>query len=239
MLVHPIFTGVVALAVGAVAQRLDIQIGNPSGRFQSSINDLVPFRSECYISAYLDAEIYAVPDFNNPPKAIAWALSFLDEYWKTPDGRDMPYPGDFSTETYMHRDGFRVIMMDYEDLPWAVKKWRQENMDKNEWNSKGIAVKDGKAFFAPGVVTWLLPLFAGRDVEPGKNACEGEYWFFRYCFHRLADYHADQLMDLKNYHNGKGNYNSATKFVYTYGGKAEVGNTLRVQAVAEKQVRKE
>lgn len=131
------------------------------------------YDTACVVQSTWTAEIYAVPDVNNPPRQLAWAIPFLDEYWRTDDGGDMPYPGDFYD--FMHRDGFRVIATPYERLPWAVKQWRDEQIEKNTFERKFIAVKDDVAFFAPGVVTLLLPLFAGQDVVPGNDACESKY----------------------------------------------------------------
>jgi hypothetical protein len=134
----------------------------------------VQWETECTASAYLDAEIYAVSDPSNVPEGLKWAWEFLDKYWTTDDGGDLPYPGDFST--FKHKDGFRVLRVDYEQLPWAVREWREKEIEKGvAMERKFIVVLDGVAFFAPGVMTWLLPLFAGRDITRGADACQGAY----------------------------------------------------------------
>lgn len=65
--------------------------------------------------------------------------------------------------------------MNYEDLPWTVHKYTEELLaEGTAIERKWIAELDGSAFFAPGVVTWLGPLFATRDVEPHQYTCESE-----------------------------------------------------------------
>ncbi|CAI6101105.1 unnamed protein product [Clonostachys chloroleuca] len=173
--------------------------------------------SECRVSAYFDAEIFTVPGPSSVPKEIEWAFPKLDEYWRTDDGGDLPYPGDFNQ--FMHKDGFRVIMVQYDQLPQAVREWREKKLKEGDSNErKWIAVVDGMAFFAPGVVTWLQPLFASRDVVLGKNACE------------------DQLTDFQNFRGGH-KRTEDVKFITGFSGLAEIGTTLRVQAFAERQVK--
>ncbi|KAH6880534.1 hypothetical protein B0T10DRAFT_581923 [Thelonectria olida] len=178
----------------------------------------VQWATDCKASAYLDAEIYAVSDPSNVPEGLKWAWEFLDKYWTTDDGGDLPYPGDFST--FMHKDGFRVLMVDYEQLPWAVREWREKEMEKGvAMERKFIAVLDGVAFFAPGVVTWLLPLFAGRDIKRGVDACQ----------------ELDELLNLKRYHN-KGNNDPAFKYSFEYAGMSQVGTTIKVKTRSERQI---
>ncbi|PWY95172.1 hypothetical protein BO94DRAFT_620649 [Aspergillus sclerotioniger CBS 115572] len=173
---------------------------------------------ECSTSAYLDSEIVAVNDPANPPKEIAWAFPFLDEYWKTDDGEDLPYPGDFNR--FKHPDGFRILRVDYDALPAGVRRWREEEMETaEEMDRKLIAVLDGVAFFAPGVVTYLMPLFATADVVGGHSACE------------------DELMDLTNYHDPVKRRTDSARFVFRYGGRSQVGNSIRVQTVAQKEIK--
>jgi hypothetical protein len=139
----------------------------------STFNEQSLWKTDCRIRSQFEAEIYTVPDPSRAPKEIAWAMEFLDNHWKTDDGRDLPYPGDF--DRFMHPDGFRVMRTDYKNLPWAVRKYHEELVKEGkQMERKFIAEIDGSAFFAPGVVTWLAPLFAGSKVEPGKDACEGK-----------------------------------------------------------------
>ncbi|VUC29931.1 unnamed protein product [Clonostachys rosea] len=192
------------------------QLKDKLDNFRSAKPDF-SWKSECRVSAYLDAEIFAVPGPSSVPKEIEWAFPTLDEYWRTDDGGDLPYPGDFNQ--FMHKDGFRVIMIQYDQLPQAVRDWREEKLKEgNSDERKWIAVVDGMAFFAPGVVTWLQPLFASRDVVLGKNACE------------------DQLTDLQNFRGGQ-KRTEDVRFITGFSGLAEIGTTLRVQAFAEKQVK--
>lgn len=188
-------------ASAALAQNFEIKVGTGNGngifdlmrevdkahkagdkeRYQQLKEKLKQFRSggfdnswesECRVNAYLDAEIFPIPDPRNVPKEIQWAFPTLDAFWVNEDGGDLPYHGDF--EQFKHKDGFRVIMIDYEELPKAVKTWRENAVKNGPFDeSKFIAVVDSMAFFAPGVVTWLQPLFATKDVVAGKNACKG------------------------------------------------------------------
>ena len=188
------------LASWAAAQHVEIQIGDSAAlsihrqiseaekngeheraaelralmNMASPPKERVEWKTECSVSSNFEAEIYAVPSPSEAPKEIAWAMDYLDKYWRTDAGGDLPYPGDF--DQFMHPDGFRVMRVDYKDLPWAVRKYREELIaEGTKMERKFIAEKDGVAFFAPGVVTWLAPLFAGADVKPGKNACEGKF----------------------------------------------------------------
>ncbi|KAF2476668.1 uncharacterized protein BDR25DRAFT_209892 [Lindgomyces ingoldianus] len=234
------------LAASTVAQKFEIEYGNThitrlmsqleiarkSGD-QTLINDLNAkleraqqggdsswnnYETKCHVSAYFDAEIFAV-DIMKPPTEVAWAIDRLDKFWRTDSGGDMPYPGDF--DRFMHPDGFRVIKVDYEELPEKVKAWRDDQMIKGTEERKYIANVDGVAFFAPGVVTWLLPLFAGKDVEVGKDACE----------------ETDELVNLDNYHKRSQNAEPDTKFLVDYVGRSQVGNSIRIKTVAEKRVK--
>ncbi|GKU21408.1 unnamed protein product [Fusarium langsethiae] len=121
----------------------------------------------------------------------------------------------------MHSDGFRILRTDYKDLPWAVRKYREELLEEGtKMERKFIAELDGVAFFAPGVVTWLAPLFAGSDVKPGQNACE------------------DELVDFSNW-DKKGTGSEDVKFSFNYGGKMQVGNSIAIQVNAQKSVKQE
>lgn len=131
------------------------------------------WQTECRLSASLDIEIYTVSDPHNAPKEVGWAMERLDEIWTKDDGSDLPYPGDFNQ--FMHPDGFRFLRMDYDELPWAVREWREQAIETgDEMDRKLIAVIDGNAFFAPAAVTYLSPLFAAKEVTRGKNACKGQ-----------------------------------------------------------------
>lgn len=66
---------------------------------------------DCEARASYKVEIHTIPDPAHAPKEIAWAMDYLDEYWKTGDGGDLTCPGDF--DVFMARDGFRVIRMNY------------------------------------------------------------------------------------------------------------------------------
>ncbi|CAG7564322.1 unnamed protein product [Fusarium equiseti] len=176
----------------------------------------VEWRTECSVSSNFEAEIYAVPSPSEAPKELAWAMDYLDKYWRTDAGGDLPYPGDF--DRFMHPDGFRVIRVDYKDLPWAVRKYREELLaEGTKMERKFIAEKDGVAFFAPGVVTWLAPLFAGADIKPGKNACE------------------DEIVDFNNWGLGKTESNDV-KFSFNFGGRIQVDNSIAIQVNARKLV---
>jgi hypothetical protein len=153
----------------AKAHALMDQIRNADAAHEKKI-----WKTDCRVSSQFEAEIYTVQDPSRAPKEIAWAMEFLDNHWKTDDGRDLPYPGDF--DRFMHPDGFRVMRMDYKKLPWAVRKYHEELVKEGkQMERKFIAEIDGSAFFAPGVVTWLAPLFAGSQVKLGKDACEGKF----------------------------------------------------------------
>lgn len=110
----------------------------------------------CRTSVDIDAEIYPLDPDNLHPK-IAWAEAPLKEMFT-----DVPYPGE--CYEFMHPDGFRLVKIDYAELPSPVKQWITENPDQNS-----IAVVDGVAFFAPGVILYLRGLFAGA----GEGACKG------------------------------------------------------------------
>ncbi|CAG2002910.1 unnamed protein product [Fusarium graminearum] len=234
------------LASQAAAQVIDIQIGDTTAlglmrqaaqaeksgdharaadlkellsKSRSSSRDRTQWETECSVSSNINAEIYVVPDPSRAPKEIAWAMDYLDKYWTTDDGGELPYPGDF--ERFMHSDGFRILRTDYKDLPWAVRKYREELLKEGtKMERKFIAELDGVAFFAPGVVTWLAPLFAGSDVKPGQNACE------------------DEIVDFNNW--GKKKTGSEdVKFSFNYGGKMQVGNSIVIQVNAKKSVKQE
>ncbi|KAM0541764.1 hypothetical protein ACHAPJ_013085 [Fusarium lateritium] len=231
------------LASQAAAQLIDIQVGDTSKlrlmreaaeaeahgdhqraeelreQFRTSMSktltqDIDQWKTECSVSSTFEAEIYTVPDPMHAPKEIAWAMNYLDEYWKTDDGGDLPYPGDF--DRFMHPDGFRVMRIDYKDLPWAVRKYREELLKEGkQMERKFIAELDGSAFFAPGVITWLMPLFAGSKVKPGQNACE------------------DELVDINNYHK-KSSAASDLKYSFGYSSRMQVGDFVTVELKAEK-----
>ncbi|KAF9776143.1 hypothetical protein IL306_005705 [Fusarium sp. DS 682] len=194
----------------AKAAELMDQIRMPDSNF----NEQSQWETDCRVSSQFEAEIYTVPDPSRAPKEIAWAMKFLDDHWKTDDGRDLPYPGDF--DRFMHPDGFRVMRTDYKNLPWAVRKYHEELVKEGkQMERKFIAELDGSAFFAPGVVTWLAPLFAGSKVEPGKNACE------------------DDLVDFRNWHKrqpASGN----VKYTFSYGGKVQIGDHITVELHAQR-----
>lgn len=138
------------------------------------------WESEFQVSAYFGAEIFAVLGPSSVSKGIEWAFPKPDEFWKTNDGADISYTNDF--HKFMHKDGFRVIMIDYDQLPQGVREWREMEMrEGNSKERKWIAVVDGKAFFSPGVVKFLQPLFATKDVELGENTCKGmfEKWLMK------------------------------------------------------------
>ncbi|KAF5664718.1 hypothetical protein FHETE_6990 [Fusarium heterosporum] len=174
------------------------------------------YKTECSVTSRFEAEIYTVPDPLRAPKEIAWAVNFLDEYWKTDDGDDLPYIGDF--DRYMHPEGFRVMRADYKDLPWAVRKYHEELVKEGtEMERKFIAELDGSAFFAPGVITWLAPLFAGSKVEPGKNACE------------------DDIVDFSNWN--KESNSGDVKYTFSYGERVQVGDHITVELTAQKSTK--
>ncbi|GKU05812.1 unnamed protein product [Fusarium langsethiae] len=234
------------LASQAAAQVIDIQIGDTAtldlmrqaaqaeksgdharaaeirdllSKSRSFSQDRNQWKTECSVSSNINAEIYVVPDPSHAPKEIAWAMDYLDKYWTTDDGGELPYPGDF--DRFMHSDGFRILRTDYKDLPWAVRKYREELLEEGtKMERKFIAELDGVAFFAPGVVTWLAPLFAGSDVKPGQNACE------------------DELVDFSNW-DKKGTGSEDVKFSFNYGGKMQVGNSIAIQVNAQKSVKQE
>ncbi|KAF4965386.1 hypothetical protein FSARC_6800 [Fusarium sarcochroum] len=231
------------LASQAAAQLIDIQVGDTSKlrlmreaadaeargdrqraeelrqEFRISMSksfseENLQWKTECRVSSTFEAEIYTVPDPMHAPKEIAWAMNYLDEYWKTDDGGDLPYPGDF--DRFMHPDGFRVMRVDYKDLPWAVRKYREELLKEGkQMERKFIAELDGSAFFAPGVVTWLAPLFAGSKVKPGQNACE------------------DELVDLNNFHK-KSSATGDVRYSSGYGSRAQIGDSITIELGAEK-----
>ncbi|KAJ4128837.1 hypothetical protein NW768_007357 [Fusarium equiseti] len=230
------------LASWAAAQHVEIQIGDSAAlsitrqifeaekngdheraaelralmNMASPLKERVEWKTECSVSSNFEAEIYSVPSSSQAPKEIAWAMDYLDKYWTTDAGGDLPYPGDF--DQFMHPDGFRVIRVDYKDLPWAVRKYREELLaEGTKMERKFIAEKDGVAFFAPGVVTWLAPLFAGAKVNPGKNACE------------------DEIVDFSNWGLGK-TESSNVKFSFNFGGRMQIGNSIAVQVNARKLV---
>ncbi|KAF4446589.1 hypothetical protein F53441_9816 [Fusarium austroafricanum] len=179
-----------------------------------SAEQKVQWNTDCRVSHKFEAEIYSVKDPTHAPKEIAWAMKFLDEHWKTDDGGDLPYPGDF--DRFMHRDGFRVMRIDYKKLPWAVRKYHEELVKEGkQMERKFIAELDGSAFFAPGVVTWLAPLFAGSHVVPGKNACE------------------DDLMDFGNWQNTK-TMSSSYKYTFSYVSKFQVGERITIELAAQR-----
>ncbi|CEI61993.1 hypothetical protein FVEN_g3034 [Fusarium venenatum] len=234
------------LASQAAAQVIDIQIGDTAAlglmrevaqaeksgdhARAAELRDLLSksrgpsrertqWKTECSVSSNINAEIYVVPDPSNAPKEIAWAMDYLDKYWTTDDGGELPYPGDF--DRFMHSDGFRIIRTDYKDLPWAVRKYREELLKGGtKMERKFIAELDGVAFFAPGVVTWLAPLFAGSDVKPGQNACE------------------DELVDFSNWDKTKIG-SEDVKFSFNYGGRMQVGNSIGIQVHAKKSMKQE
>lgn len=131
-----------------------------------------PWVTECEASAALAAELFVISDPAEAPAGISGAMGYLDEFWKTDKGEDLPYPGDF--DQFMHDDGFRILRVDYDQLPAGVRKWREEQFSTNTMERKFIAVLDGVAFFPPGVMTFLLPLFATQDVIAGQDPCQGE-----------------------------------------------------------------
>lgn len=187
-------------AAEVAAQRIEIQVGNTAvidlmrqaaeaekngdheraaklrdlrDKTSSPWQERIQWETECSVSSDFNAEIYAVPDPTSAPKEIAWAMDYLDKYWTTDNGGDLPYPGDF--DRFMHPDGFRILRVDYKELPWAVRKYREELLKEGtKMERKFIAELDGVAFFAPGVITWLAPLFAGSNVKSGQNTCEGK-----------------------------------------------------------------
>ncbi|KAI5459357.1 hypothetical protein BGZ63DRAFT_390758 [Mariannaea sp. PMI_226] len=186
------------------------------GRSSKQADSNTQWTTDCKASAYLDAEIFAIKDPRNAPEGIKWAMDYLDKYWTSDDGSEYPYPGDF--KTFMHRDGFRVISIRYDQLPWAVREWREQEMEKGlAEERKLIAVLDGVAFFAPGAMTWLMPLFAGADLTRGKDACH------------------DELLKLDNYHN-KDKKESGVKYIFKYGGTSQVGTTIRIQTTSQRLV---
>ncbi|KAG8672552.1 hypothetical protein FPOAC2_05945 [Fusarium poae] len=228
----------------AVAQVIDIQIGDTAtlglmreaaqaeksgdharaaelrdllSKSRGPSRETTRWETECSVSSNINAEIYVVPDPLHAPKEIAWAMDYLDRYWTTDDGGELPYPGDF--DRFMHSDGFRILRMDYKELPWAVRNYREELLKEGtKMERKFIAELDGVAFFAPGVVTWLAPLFAGSDVKPGQNACE------------------DELVDFSNW-DKKNTGSPDVKFSFNYGGRMQVGNSIGIQVNAKKSVK--
>ncbi|KAM0343793.1 hypothetical protein ACHAPU_008221 [Fusarium lateritium] len=184
----------------------------------SHSKEQVQYKTECRVTSQFEAEIYTVPDPSRAPKEIAWAMNFLDEHWKTDDGRDLPYPGDF--DRFMHPEGFRVMRADYKDLPWAVRKYHEGLVKEGtEMERKFIAELDGSAFFAPGVITWLAPLFAGSKVEPGKNACE------------------DDIVDFSNWN--KKTDAGHVKYTFSYGARVQVGDHITVELTAQKATKED
>ncbi|KAF5974697.1 hypothetical protein FCOIX_8114 [Fusarium coicis] len=220
-----------ALASQATAQLIDIQIGDTARldimrqaaeaqvngntakahalmdqiRITDAVHEKNLWKTDCRVSSQFEAEIYTVKDPSRAPKEIAWAMEFLDNHWKTDDGRDLPYPGDF--DRFMHPDGFRVMRMDYKKLPWAVRKYHEELVKEGKQvERKFIAEIDGSAFFAPGVVTWLAPLFAGSQVELGKDA----NWDKK---KQAAD---------------------GARYTFGYGGKVQIGDHITVEVHAQR-----
>ncbi|KAF5710930.1 hypothetical protein FMUND_9281 [Fusarium mundagurra] len=193
----------------AKAHALMDQIRNADGAHEKNL-----WKTDCRVSSQFEAEIYTVKDPSRAPKEIAWAMEFLDNHWKTDDGRDLPYPGDF--DRFMHPDGFRVMRMDSKKLPWAVRKYHEELVKEGKQiERKFIAEIDGSAFFAPGVVTWLAPLFAGSQVELGKDACE------------------DALVDFSNWGKGK-QAADGVRYSFGYGGKVQIGDQITVEVHAQR-----
>ncbi|KAF5003599.1 hypothetical protein FDECE_9854 [Fusarium decemcellulare] len=173
------------------------------------------WHKECSVSSTLNANIYVVPDPEHAPKELQWAMGFLDKWWTDDAGGPLPYPGDF--ESFMHPDGFRVMTCNYDDLPWAVRKWREDLMiEGTAMERKFIAELDGVAFFAPGIVSWLGPLFAGSHVEPGKDACQ------------------DELVDIGNFR-PKSIENRDVLFSFHYGLRVQVNNAISIDLHAEKR----
>ena len=83
-----------------------------------------------------------------------------------------------------------------------------------------------------------MPLFATADVVKGHSACEGR-WLglpFSICGAVLI-FLADELMDLKNYHDPANRRTDSARFVFRYGGRSQVGNSIRVQTVAQKEIK--
>lgn len=190
----------------------------------------VRYKTECRVSSRFEAEIYTVRDPSSAPKEIAWAMNFLDEHWKTDDGRDLPYPGDF--DRFMHPQGFRVMRADYKSLPWAVRKYHEELVKEGiKMERKFIAELDGNAFFAPGVMTWLAPLFAGSEVVPGKNACEGKSFEWS---QRPGLTAVDDLVDFSNWNKEKKDISDDVKYSFSYGGRVQIGDNITVELTAEK-----
>ncbi|KAF4988761.1 hypothetical protein FGRMN_9555 [Fusarium graminum] len=183
------------------------------GDLFSHVREEAQYKTECSVTSQFEAEIYAVPDSSLAPKEIAWAMDFLDEYWRTDDGHDFIYIGDFDLS--MHPEGVRVMRADYKDLPWAVRKYHEELVKEGtKMERKYIAEIDGSAFFAPGVVTWLAPLFAGSKVEPGKNACE------------------DDIIDFSNWHVEP--KSDDVRYTSSYGEMVQVGDHITVELTAQK-----
>lgn len=212
------------VASQAAAQHFEIRIGNADVLDENSTPGdidraferlLSKYETECSVISKFEGSIYVVPDPSRAPKEIAWAMDFLDEYWKTDDGGDLPYPGDF--DRFMHRDGFRIIRVDYKNLPWAVRKYREELLAEGKaMERKFIAEIDGVAFFAPGVIKWLAPLFAGSDIVLGQDSCQ------------------DELTDITNFHNKKAS-TADTRFTYNLDSIVQIGDKISVDVRAEKQ----
>ncbi|KAF4976446.1 hypothetical protein FZEAL_6884 [Fusarium zealandicum] len=236
-----ILTLLIARRVAADAQVVDIQFGDTATlnllreaaearaagdyegaaeirkalRYPSSKPESVAWQTDCSVSASFEAEIYVVPDLTRAPKEVQWAMEYLDEYWKTDDGGDLPYPGDF--DRFMHPGGFRVMRVDYKDLPWTVRQYREELLaEGTAMQRKFIAELNGVAFFAPGVVTWLGPLFAGTNVKLGENACQ------------------DELVTISNFLRKKTSGDDV-RFDFSYQSRVQVGNSVTVELQAKKR----
>ncbi|KAH7008411.1 hypothetical protein EDB80DRAFT_716490 [Ilyonectria destructans] len=113
------------LAPGAAAQTTPPKMSRErKSALIGEANAAEKWLKDCEARASYKVEIHTVPYPAHAPKEMTWAMDYLNEHWKTADEGDLPYPGGF--DVFMARDGFRVIRMNYEDLPWTVRKYREE-----------------------------------------------------------------------------------------------------------------
>jgi hypothetical protein len=161
------------------------------------------YEAVCQTIGQVSAESYPINHLDEPEKldaGIRWAALELDSFFD-----EVPYPGGFSAS----EKGFRILRTDVESLNGKVRKWVEDPYNKNQ---KSILVMDGVAFFAPGTVLELLPLFVGEEGE-----CDGAF------------------EDMRRYGRDVGGERVSGGIM----GKSEIGNSVMVQFRLEKLVKKE
>jgi len=161
------------------------------------------YEAVCHTIGQVSAESYPIDQLDQPEKldaGIRWAALELDSFFD-----EVPYPGGFSAS----EKGFRILRADLESLNGKVRKWVEDPYNKNQ---KSILVMDKVAFFAPGTVLELLPLFVGEEGQ-----CDGAF------------------EDLKRYGRDVGGERISGGIM----GKTEIGNSVTVQFRLEKLVKKQ